>query len=352
MNYYPFHLGDYAAHTAHLEPMEDLAYRRMLDLYYRTERPLPLDTAEIARLIRLRDHAETVRDILREFFTETEEGFRHERCDEELSRFADRSAKAKASAAASVIARSKVKSGARSERLIAAREKGRHTDAEWNALREFCGLKCVRCGADGHQDRDHIKPIYQGGSDGIDNIQPLCAKCNSSKGPEDVDHRPSGWRSFVERSLSVRSANHNQEPEPKPKEETKTARKRAAPAALVSVQDLVSEGIDAQCAADWLAVRKSKHLPLTATAWDDTKAEAVKAGMSAADAVQMAARQSWAGFKASWVGREDAPRHSQPVTVPMGANPADAFNAAMNERAATATRPPAAILAIAGRVGR
>ena len=50
MNYYPFHLGDYAAHTAHLEPMEDLAYRRMLDLYYRTEKPLPLDTAEIARL--------------------------------------------------------------------------------------------------------------------------------------------------------------------------------------------------------------------------------------------------------------------------------------------------------------
>ena len=34
MNYYPFHLGDYAARTAHLEPMEDLAYRRLLDLYY------------------------------------------------------------------------------------------------------------------------------------------------------------------------------------------------------------------------------------------------------------------------------------------------------------------------------
>ena len=41
MNYYPFHLGDYAAHTAHLEPMEDLAYRRMLDAYYLREAPLP-----------------------------------------------------------------------------------------------------------------------------------------------------------------------------------------------------------------------------------------------------------------------------------------------------------------------
>jgi len=40
MNYYPFHVGDYAAHTAHLEPMEDLAYRRMLDVYYLREEPL------------------------------------------------------------------------------------------------------------------------------------------------------------------------------------------------------------------------------------------------------------------------------------------------------------------------
>jgi uncharacterized protein YdaU (DUF1376 family) len=43
MNYYPFHVGDYAAHTAHLEPMEDLAYRRMLDAYYLRESPLPVD---------------------------------------------------------------------------------------------------------------------------------------------------------------------------------------------------------------------------------------------------------------------------------------------------------------------
>ena len=34
MNYYPFHVGDYIAHTAHLHPLEDIAYRRMLDLYY------------------------------------------------------------------------------------------------------------------------------------------------------------------------------------------------------------------------------------------------------------------------------------------------------------------------------
>lgn len=106
MNYYPFHLGDYAAHTAHLEPMEDLAYRRMLDLYYRTEKVLPCDVSEIARLIRMRDDEATIRDVLNEFFTRTDAGWSHVRCDAELSKMQDKQAKAKASAQASVNARS------------------------------------------------------------------------------------------------------------------------------------------------------------------------------------------------------------------------------------------------------
>ena len=32
MNYYPFHIGDYKDHTAYLTPMQDIAYRSLLDL--------------------------------------------------------------------------------------------------------------------------------------------------------------------------------------------------------------------------------------------------------------------------------------------------------------------------------
>lgn len=106
MNYYPFHLGDYATHTAHLEPMEDLAYRRMLDLYYRTEFPLPDETEEIARLIRMKGHEEAIDQILCEFFESTENGWFHARCDAEIKKMQDKQNKAKASAQASVNARS------------------------------------------------------------------------------------------------------------------------------------------------------------------------------------------------------------------------------------------------------
>lgn len=45
MNYFPFHVGDYAAATAHLTWDEDMAYTRLLRAYYLTEQPIPLDKA-------------------------------------------------------------------------------------------------------------------------------------------------------------------------------------------------------------------------------------------------------------------------------------------------------------------
>jgi len=69
----------------------------------------------------------------------------------------------------------------RKQRLRAAQEKGRHTPAEWRAILRKHGGKCAYCGSNQDIHKDHIIPISRGGSDGADNIQPLCVHCNCSK---------------------------------------------------------------------------------------------------------------------------------------------------------------------------
>lgn len=100
MHYYQFNIGDYSSHTAHLEPLEDIAYRRMLDWCYLHERPLPNDIEQISKLIRMRSHTDCIASVLREFFDLTPDGWWKDRIGEEISRANEKSEKAKASAKA------------------------------------------------------------------------------------------------------------------------------------------------------------------------------------------------------------------------------------------------------------
>ena len=99
----------------------------------------------------------------------------------------------------------------------------------------------------------------------------------------------------------------------------KAPRKRRAAAAeqqLVSVGDLMSEGVSQQHATDWLLVRKGKSLPLTQTAWDGVKAQATEAGLSLDEAVRISAVNGWGGFKASWVGNGGGGTGARVVPMP------------------------------------
>ena len=100
MYYYQFNIGDYASATQHLDDTEDLAYRRMLDLYYSKEKPLPLDVKDIARLIRMRTHSDSIANVLSDFFTQKKDGYHCMRVDKEISAFKGKSDKARASAKA------------------------------------------------------------------------------------------------------------------------------------------------------------------------------------------------------------------------------------------------------------
>lgn len=101
MNYYPHHIGDYDKRTKHLSMLEDAAYRRMLDVVYATEKPLPKDQQSIYRLVRARSHAErqSVDVVLGEFWIEGDDGWHNKRVKEELAKAHAKSDAAKASAA-------------------------------------------------------------------------------------------------------------------------------------------------------------------------------------------------------------------------------------------------------------
>lgn len=90
---------------------------------------------------------------------------------------------------------------ARRVRLLqAARKIARHTEAEWCAIVAEFDNRCVCCGCIpmGRPTKDHIIPLVSGGSDGADNLQPLCRECNVSKRNADTNwaayRRIHGWK--------------------------------------------------------------------------------------------------------------------------------------------------------------
>ena len=56
------------------------------------------------------------------------------------------------------------------------------SQADWRAVCERHRHRCAICGTTGNLTVDHIIPVAAGGTDALDNIQPLCSRCNATKG--------------------------------------------------------------------------------------------------------------------------------------------------------------------------
>jgi 5-methylcytosine-specific restriction endonuclease McrA len=65
-----------------------------------------------------------------------------------------------------------------------------HTAIEWSTVCKHYGNICVRCKEERPIVKDHIIPVAKGGTDGADNLQPLCQHCNSWKKDRVMDFRP------------------------------------------------------------------------------------------------------------------------------------------------------------------
>lgn len=100
MHYYPFNLKDYLVETAHLPPMADLTYRRLLDLYYKYEAPIRNDPKWVANRIRLDGEERIIGFVLKEYFSLDRDVdppiWRHKTCDEVIAKYQKKAAVARA----------------------------------------------------------------------------------------------------------------------------------------------------------------------------------------------------------------------------------------------------------------
>lgn len=80
-------------------------------------------------------------------------------------------------------------------------------------------------------------------------------------------------------------------------------------------KSLLDLGCGAQIVDDFLTVRKAKKAPLTKTSLDRLTAQATKAGITTAQAIEICAAKNWQSFDAGWEWRgviNIAPKPAQP----------------------------------------
>ena len=100
MHYYQKNIGDYRRDTMNLSLLEHGVYMTLIDHYTLNEEPFSLDQLDICWAIgaRTEDEKTAVCLILSKFFIETEKGYAHKRCDEEIAKYHAKSETARVNA--------------------------------------------------------------------------------------------------------------------------------------------------------------------------------------------------------------------------------------------------------------
>ena len=89
MHYYPFHIGDFRSGTVNMSRQARWIYRDMMDIYYDTEQPLPLDLDHLFDMLGAEsgDEKSIVERHLKFKFEKSDDGYRHEICDKTIAEY-------------------------------------------------------------------------------------------------------------------------------------------------------------------------------------------------------------------------------------------------------------------------
>jgi uncharacterized protein YdaU (DUF1376 family) len=87
MHYYKFNISDWHLATSHLSLEEEAVYFKLINYYYDSEQPIPLETKSVIRRLRLGNYTAMVNCVLEEFFDLKENGWHHIRCDDEIEKY-------------------------------------------------------------------------------------------------------------------------------------------------------------------------------------------------------------------------------------------------------------------------
>ena len=170
MHYMQHNFADYALKTQHLSALEDAFYRRARDLYLVSEAPLPLDEAQLYRLLRATSRAEqrAVQVVVGELFCPFADGWHDDALDDMVEAARERQS------AADETARAERERRARSNaerKALAAAARAAGLRFPWNVtsaqlrdmLAQAQGVDLQRngapLGAAATQPRTAIKPI-------------------------------------------------------------------------------------------------------------------------------------------------------------------------------------------------
>jgi uncharacterized protein YdaU (DUF1376 family) len=242
LHYFKFNINDWRANTAHLTPVEESIYLRLISYYYDSETGIDAQQLKVvARKCRLSGFEEEMGLILDEFFSLVDGVYIHSRVDLEIDAY-----------------------HANAERARSNGKKGGRPRAN------------PPTGGDQTQSEPKTTP----------DKNPEITQSVSTENPD-------GYEVGTQKKTNHKPLTTNQELITN-NQDTKSEKRFSFKAALLEL------GAPEQLASDWLKVRKAKRAANTQTALKGFLNEVQKSGRTLNDVLQQCVEQSWGGFKSDW----------------------------------------------------